>query len=114
MGLEMQVASAIMPTLIIWASIWLNPPKEPPFARGIRDENPCSPGDRRRLHDIARPQDELINPSVDASTDRHSVQIDLGCRQLRLRARFLRWQDDRKARLDACLVALAASTPACR
>ena len=76
----------------------VEPRKQPLFARALGNENAGRPGDRRRLHDVARPQDELIDPSVDAGMDRHFVQLDLSCRKLRLRARLLRRQDGREAR----------------
>jgi len=64
MGLEMQVCLGHHGRpLITWASIWLNPAKSRPSPAALGNQNPRGPGDRRRLHDVARPQDELINPA---------------------------------------------------
>ena len=56
--------------------------------------------DRRRLHDIARPQHELIEASVDEGTDRHPFEFDLGFCKLRLRAGLLCREERRNVRLS--------------
>ena len=94
-GLEMQVASATIPT----DDLSLDLPKaghESAPSRTLRNQDAGRP--YHRIDDVTRPQSELLDPPVDTGANKGLVQIDLRFGQCRLCACLLCRQQNAQSR----------------